>query len=73
MKKAEFPYLADWFAISLRWFSLLGITIALTSSGSFLWPVVTVLVLSAIWNVFMSLTAILNRQTACSPDYQRQL
>ena len=62
MKKAEFPYLADWFAISLRWFSLLGITIALTSSGSFLWPVVTILVLSAIWNVFMSMTAILNRR-----------
>lgn len=62
VKKAEFPYLADWFAISLRWFSLLGITIALTSSRSFLWPVITILVLSAIWNVFMSMTAILNRR-----------
>lgn len=60
MKKAEFPYLADWFAISFRWFSLLGITIALSSSDALIWPVTAGLIFAAIWNVIMSLLASIN-------------
>jgi signal transduction histidine kinase len=62
VRKAEFPYLADWFAISLRWFILLGLTIALTANGDFRWPVVAILMLSAIWNIGMSLMAMFNRR-----------
>ncbi len=60
MKKAELPFLADWFAISFRWFNLLGITIALTTAGSLIWPVTAGLIFAAIWNVIMSLLATIN-------------
>jgi signal transduction histidine kinase len=62
VRKAEFPYLADWLAISLRWFSLLGITIALTSIERFQWPVTAFLIFSAIWNIFMAMLAMLNHR-----------
>ncbi len=60
MKKAELPFLADWFAISFRWFNLLGITIALTTADSLIWPVTAGLIFAAIWNVVMSLLATIN-------------
>lgn len=62
MRKAEFPYLADWFAISLRWFSLLGITVALATVSLLRWHIVFLLVFLAIWNVSMSILAMLNRR-----------
>lgn len=60
MKKAEVPYLADWFVISFRWFSLLGITIAFNTSGNLNWLVWAVLIFAAVWNVVMSVLAMTN-------------
>lgn len=62
VKKAEFPYLADWFAISFRWFGLLGSTIALALAKNLSWFTVLILVVMAIWNVSMSILAMLNHR-----------
>ncbi|MDP2990299.1 MAG: hypothetical protein Q8O57_07020, partial [Kiritimatiellota bacterium] len=57
---SDLPFLADWFVISLRWLCLLGFTVTLSLShtlntlqGFFLLSV-------ALWNLLMSLFAILN-------------
>lgn len=62
MRGSDSPYLADWFAISLRWLTLLGITIALSTQEAvqFSSPLMLVLFLGGVWNVAMSFLAILN-------------
>ncbi|OJX40392.1 MAG: hypothetical protein BGO78_11040 [Chloroflexi bacterium 44-23] len=62
MRKDDFPYLADWFAISLRWFSLLGITLALATTQNLVWYLSVVLIIIALWNVALSFLAMLNRR-----------
>lgn len=62
MRTDSFPFLADWIAISLRWLSLLGMTTTLAiTTGLTLGPGILLLIL-ALWNVFMSLLAILNKR-----------
>lgn len=60
MRKFETPYMADWFAISLRWIMLVGLIISL-GLGQQLgvatsWP----LGLIVIWNLVMTALASLN-------------
>lgn len=69
MKKVDSPYLADWFAISMRWLILFGLTISLAIGGTLIANhnqpnliVVGVLVLPALWNGGMSVLAIYNRR-----------
>lgn len=70
MRNSDSPYLADLFAISLRWLALFGLTISLGSSGGLslgasgsLIPLpLIILSLSAIWNGFVSALAIFNRR-----------
>ncbi len=62
VRKAEFPYLADWFAISLRWFSLLGITVALAASQLLQWYLLVILIVLVVWNISMSILAMFNRR-----------
>ena len=62
VRKADFPFLADWFAISFRWFGLLGSTIALAVAKELNWYAIVVLVVSALWNIGMSILAMLNHR-----------
>ncbi len=62
VRKADFPYLADWFAISLRWFSLLGLTLALATTQNLVWYLSVILIVIALWNVVLSILAMLNRR-----------
>lgn len=58
MRKFDSPYIADWFAISLRWLTLFALTLTLTESNELLalWP----LFLLVLWNLSMSVMAGLN-------------
>ena len=62
VRKADFPYLADWFAISFRWFGLLGSTIALAVAKQLNWYTIIVLFVLALWNIGMSVLAMLNHR-----------
>jgi signal transduction histidine kinase len=70
MRNSDSPYLADLFAISLRWLALFGLSISLGSTGGLalgangnLIPTpLIILSLPALWNGFMSAMAILNRR-----------
>jgi signal transduction histidine kinase len=62
MRFSETPFLADWFVISVRWLCLLGLAIGITLvSGMGVIPGIILLVM-ALWNIFVSLLAILNRR-----------
>ncbi|NWF64898.1 MAG: GAF domain-containing sensor histidine kinase [Chloroflexi bacterium] len=69
MKRFDTPYMADWFAISLRWIMLVGLTVSLglgqkLEIGS-AWP----LGLLILWNLTMTALAGLNVRTS----YHRRL
>jgi signal transduction histidine kinase len=69
MRKADSPYLADWFVISLRWLVLFGLTISLGTGGVLvaqqggpnMLPIL-LLCLPGLWNGGMSAIAIYNRR-----------
>ena len=58
MRRFETPYIADWFAASLRWMVLVSLVIALALRGQLdaipFWP----LVFMFIWNTIMSFLAV---------------
>ncbi len=56
MRKFETPYLADWFAASLRWLVLVALSILLAVRGLTNIPF-AVLILMLVWNVAMSVMA----------------
>ena len=56
MRKFESPYLADWFAASLRWLMLVGLSILLSVRGLTNAPF-AVLMLMLVWNIAMSVMA----------------
>ena len=60
MRSDDFPFLADWFAISLRWITLLGIALALAVSTNLTIPIGIVIFVSSMWNIFISILAMLN-------------
>ena len=62
MQKSEHPYLADWFAVSLRWLVLLGITSSLFFAQSLNHNLGIVLLASTLWNIFISILVIFNRR-----------
>jgi len=75
MRRFETPYVADWFAVSLRWLALVGLSLWLPAIGlgnSSLW----VLLLMAVWNLTLSVLAGLSlrlqkyhRQVALAVDF----
>ncbi len=67
MRKFDSPYIADWFAISLRWLTLFALTLTLPKSSELLslWP----LFVLVFWNLSMSVIAGLNIRI----NYHRQL
>ncbi len=79
MRRFETPYLADWFAASLRWLVLVGLSILLSARGLVNAPF-WVLILMLIWNIAMSLMAGLgmrllryHRQTVLGVDFMLAL
>jgi len=62
MHKSDYPYLADWFAISLRWLGLLGIIAALAFAGAIQIRLAAVVLVSIVWNTYTSILAVLNRR-----------
>ncbi len=69
MRTYESPYIADWFAISLRWITLAGVLVSLGLSGGLLLGVAWPIFLLLIWNVAMTFLAALNFRL----NYHRQI
>lgn len=69
LKRFDTPYMADWFAISLRWIMLVGLIVSLGLGGKLeiasTWP----LGLMILWNLAMTTLAGLNIRT----NYHRRL
>jgi len=61
MRTFDTPYIADWYAVSLRWLTLLGMVASLATGGMLLseapvWPLIGLV----IWNLAMTVFAGLN-------------
>ncbi len=69
MRKFDSPYIADWFAISLRWLTLFGLVITLALSAQLTVTVLWPLAILAVWNVSMTVLAGLNTRI----NHHRQL
>ena len=69
MRTFNTPYVADWYAVSLRWLTLLGMVVSLAMGGvlfdSAVWPLGGLL----LWNMTMTMLAGLNFRLA----YHRQI
>lgn len=57
MRKFETPYVADWFAVSMRWIALVGIVISLALRGDVNVVSLIVPAVMLLWNALMSLFA----------------
>ncbi len=57
MRRFETPYIADWFAVSLRWIVLVGIVLSLALRGDVSAVSLTVPTLMLLWNGITSLLA----------------
>lgn len=69
MKTADSPFIADWLVISLRWLTLLALSVSLgLSSGIGIWSGL-VLMLGVLWNLGLTVLAALNARL----NYHRQL
>lgn len=62
VRQSEFPYLADWIAILLRWVMLIAATLALAFSIGGNWAFVVLIALGVGWNLASSSLAINNRR-----------
>ncbi|HZM23382.1 MAG TPA: histidine kinase [Anaerolineales bacterium] len=76
MRRFETPYIADWFATSLRWMVLVGLIISLSLRGETVASHIWSFGLLFVWNVIMSLLAGLSirisrfhRQIVLSVDF----
>ncbi len=57
MRASDSPFVADWFAISLRWLALVGVVIGLAIDGNLLSTANLLMALLALWNVIQTLMA----------------
>lgn len=57
MRRFETPYVADWFATSLRWMVLVGLILSVSLRGQLGTMPIEPLMLMLIWNILMSLLA----------------
>ncbi len=75
MRRFETPYVADWFAVSIRWIVLVGIIISLGLRGQVNAVSLTVPALMLLWNAVLSILAGLSirvryhRQIALAVDF----
>src|ERR1051325_7357289 len=57
MRRFESPYIADWFAASLRWIVVVGLFISLSLTGQLPNIAISPLILMLAWNMVLSLLA----------------
>ncbi|MEW5940215.1 MAG: histidine kinase [Chloroflexota bacterium] len=69
MRTFDSPYIADWFAISLRWIALVGLVVSLALGDSLTFGMAWPIILLLIWNMAMTFLAALNSRLA----YHRQI
>ena len=62
MRGSDYPYLADWFAVSLRWLSLLGMLAGLAMLGPVHILNEIMILAGALWNISITILATLNRR-----------
>lgn len=62
MRRFDFPYLSDWFAISFRWLVLLGMTVSLALDGALNLWLTAVLLFAVFWNTFIAVLTALNQR-----------
>ena len=62
MHTSDTPFITDWFAVSIRWLFLLGITIALSLGGIMLALPNILLICLVCWNIALTLLTGLNRR-----------
>ena len=62
MRTYDSPYIADWFAISLRWLAILGLTVSLAQGDQLFQARNLILVGLTIWNLFLTFIAGINRR-----------
>jgi signal transduction histidine kinase len=64
VRTSDSPFVADWFAVSLRWLALLGLTISIARGGDLTAAPGLLLVVLAVWNLVLTVLAGLNRRLA---------
>lgn len=64
MRTYEYPFFADWFAISLRWLVLVGVAYSLVLANTFNYALALAVLAGILWNFFCTLLAIFNRRIA---------
>jgi signal transduction histidine kinase len=69
MRTFDSPYTADWFVISLRWITLVGLLVSLALGGGLVFWTVWPIILLLFWNVGMTFLAALNSRLT----YHRQI
>ncbi len=69
MHKYDSPYVADWFAISMRWMVLVGLVVSLSLAGSLNLRFTGPLIILMGWNLLMTVLASLNIRVL----YHRQI
>ena len=62
MRGSDSPYLADWFAISLRWLSLAGMLAGLAMLGPVQTQTMSMILAGVLWNLSITILAMLNRR-----------
>jgi signal transduction histidine kinase len=62
VKSSDFPYLADWFAISYRWLVLIGLAVTLARAHRLDGLTLPALILPVLWNLVMSVLGVFNRR-----------
>lgn len=62
MRTSDYPFLADWLAISLRWLALVGLLVGLWIGGTFSVLTGLPLALALLWNLAMTVLALVNRR-----------
>lgn len=59
---SNYPYLADWLVISMRWLALLSLLTTISARGVLDTQTLLLFFVPALWNVFVSVLAMLNRR-----------
>ncbi len=62
LRKFEYPFFADWFAISLRWLVLLGVAYSLVLANVFNYYIAGAVLVGVLWNFLNTFMAIFNRR-----------
>ncbi len=62
MRNPDLDPLIDWIIVSLRWLTLLSVTISLAFGAPLTIPIIGTLLVAALWNIFLTALAVLNQR-----------